>query len=381
VALCAGNQVNRSIVINSYSAQTLDALATIATELGQPDDAAQLQAQASKMRDAMLARMVDHDTNLFLDGVFATPSSPSYNSSFIPSHSAISSQYFAVGFGVLDQAPAATQAKLGTAIMALVHNKTLDQEGEPACSCMGGHWLLEALYTLARSPTPELSAGAGGGVSADAAASALAFLTHPGTWLGMIAAGATATMEVWTPVTLTEGLIPPPPKRPPCLSPNASSLTVRVLRCVRSCARSSPARAQRDKPNLSWSHPWCSAPANIIPRRLMGVQPLGVGYSHFEVILQPGALAWATLTLPTVKGKIELRFNSTLNAFAASLTVPPGSTARVCLPPPVIAAESAGTDSDKLRVDGAVVGGVVLGRMLCAPANLTAGAHNISRYR
>jgi hypothetical protein len=145
-----------------------------------------------------------------------------------------------VGFGVLDQAPAATQAKLGTAIMALVHNKTLDQKGEPACSCMGGHWLLEALYTLARSPTPELSEGAvsrpfsswnrsiltdiylchacscqeilrtetagqGGGVSADAAASALAFLIHPGTWLGMIAAGATATMEVWTPVRLCIG--------------------------------------------------------------------------------------------------------------------------------------------------------------------------------
>ena len=62
---------------DTSNAQTLDALATIATELGEPDDAAQLQAQASKMRAAMLARMVDHGTNLFLDGVFATPSSPS----------------------------------------------------------------------------------------------------------------------------------------------------------------------------------------------------------------------------------------------------------------------------------------------------------------
>ena len=114
----------------------------------------------------------------------------------------------------------------------------------------------------------------------------------------------------------------------------------------------------------------------------MGVQPLGVGYSHFEVIPQPGTLAWAVLTLPTVKGKIELRFNNTPSAFAASLTVPSGSTARVCLPPLVsaAAAESVGTGVDKLRVDGAVVRGVVLGRMLCAPANLTAGAHNISRY-
>ena len=113
----------------------------------------------------------------------------------------------------------------------------------------------------------------------------------------------------------------------------------------------------------------------------MGVQPLGVDYSHFEAIPQPGALAWATLTLPTVKGKIELRFNNTPSAFAASLTVPSGSTARVCLPPLVsAAAESAGTGVDKLRVDGVVVSGVVLGRMLCAPTNLTAGAHNISRY-
>ena len=59
--------------------------------------------------------------------------------------------------------------------------------------------LLEALYTLARSKPPQLSAGGaggGGGLTAEAADAALAFLTHNGTWLGMIAAGATATMEV-----------------------------------------------------------------------------------------------------------------------------------------------------------------------------------------
>jgi hypothetical protein len=59
--------------------------------------------------------------------------------------------------------------------------------------------LLEALYTLARSKPPQLSAGGAGGrdsLTAEAADAALAFLTHNGTWLGMIAAGATATMEV-----------------------------------------------------------------------------------------------------------------------------------------------------------------------------------------
>ena len=63
------NPQNRSVVINSYSLGTLDALATIAAELGQPDDAGQLRAQATKMRAAILARMVDDSTDLFLDGV------------------------------------------------------------------------------------------------------------------------------------------------------------------------------------------------------------------------------------------------------------------------------------------------------------------------
>ena len=224
--------------------------------------------------------------------------------------------------------------------MKMVANKTLDQKGEPACSCMGAHWLLEALYTLARSTTPALSQGGadGGGVTADAARAGLAFLTHDGTWLGMIAAGATATMEVWT---------------------------------------------TRDKPNLSWSHPWCSAPANIVPRRLMGVQPLASGFSHFEVLPQPAGLAWAALSLPTVRGTISLHFNQTAASFAARLTVPNGTTARVCLPPPTGSGGGAkGREREgpgELTVDGAAVSAVAEGRMLCAPASLAAGSHTITR--
>ena len=52
---------NRSIVINSYSAGTLDALATIADALDMPADGVQLRAQATKMRATMLARMGTDD--------------------------------------------------------------------------------------------------------------------------------------------------------------------------------------------------------------------------------------------------------------------------------------------------------------------------------
>lgn len=196
--------------------------------------------------------------------------------------------------------------------------------------------LLEALYTLARSKPPQLSAGGaggGGGLTAEAADAALAFLTHNGTWLGMIAAGATATMEVrqrrfcagFRCKTIISQSFPK----------TGSGHTQRRLQKKRPFGCTfSQVWTTKDKPNLSWSHPWCSAPANIVPRRLMGVQPLAPGYVHFEVYPQPAQLAWATLSLPTTRGKILLRFNQTASVFNASLTIPQGSTARVCLPPP-----------------------------------------------
>ena len=70
------------------------------------------------MRVAILARMVDSTTDLFLDGVLSDTATP---------HSAIASQYFPVGFGVFDAAPAAQQVEMGAAIMKLVTNKTLTQ--------------------------------------------------------------------------------------------------------------------------------------------------------------------------------------------------------------------------------------------------------------
>lgn len=126
------------------------------------------------MRATILEKMVDSETNLFLDGVFSPTNTTKY-------HSAIASQYFPVGFGVMAQATPAQQARMGAAIMKLVINKTLAQEGEPTCSCMGAHWLLEALYTLARSKPAELSQGASGGLTAQASDAALKFLTHNGT--------------------------------------------------------------------------------------------------------------------------------------------------------------------------------------------------------
>lgn len=141
---------------------------------------------------------------------------------------------------------------------------------------------------------------------------------------------------------------------------------------------------QSDKPNLSWSHPWCSAPANIVPRRLLGVQPLSPGYTHFEVFPQPASLRWAALSLPTLQGIIHLRLNQTASLINITLAIPLGSTARVCLPPAAATsstAESVRTagQHDMLTVDGKEVAGVIDGRMLCLPENLTSGERTVAR--
>ena len=148
---------------------------------------------AAKIRAALLETTIDAEASLFWDGVGSN-------------HSSLAAQYFALGFGVLDGAAPEVQEKMGGAILALVINETIARTEEPACSCMGGHWLLEALYTLGRATTPGLSQGADGGTAGTAAMTALRFLTHNATWLGMISQGATATMEVWVRTTACKRL-------------------------------------------------------------------------------------------------------------------------------------------------------------------------------
>jgi hypothetical protein len=96
-----------------------------------------------------------------------------------------------------------------------------------------------------------------------------------------------------------------------------------------------------------------------------------------------GVLAWATMVLPTTPGVIHVAFNQSSSVFTANVTVPSGSTARVCLPRPTATtgetSPNAAAAAQRLSVDGAAVSGEAEGRMLCAPTNLTAGKHMIIR--
>jgi alpha-L-rhamnosidase len=87
------------------------------------------------------------------------------------------------------------------------------------------------------------------------------------------------------------------------------------------------------KPNLDWNHAWGAAPSNLIPRGLMGIEPLEPGFKRFRVRPQTGGLEEAKLKLPTPKGAIVLEVKGKDAAtWSAKLTVPAGTAAEFHVP-------------------------------------------------
>lgn len=88
------------------------------------------------------------------------------------------------------------------------------------------------------------------------------------------------------------------------------------------------------KPNQDWNHAWGSAPANIIPRKLMGVEPVEPGFGLISIKPQIGSLAWAKSVIPTIKGTINMQIENTDNTYTLRLTIPANMTAMLYLPLP-----------------------------------------------
>lgn len=139
-----------------------------------------------------------------------------------------------------------------------------------ACSVYAAQYLLEGLFEH----------------GADAAAVEL--ITAPGdrSWRHMVDSGATITWEAWD---------------------------------------------MQYKPNQDWNHAWGAAPANLLPRYILGAQPLAPGWSSARIRPMPGNLAYARGRVPTARGPVLIDWQNGAT-FTFSLALPPGMTARVDLP-------------------------------------------------
>jgi len=119
-------------------------------------------------------------------------------------------------------------------------------------------------------------------------AAALALMTAPGdrSWRHMVESGATITWEAWD---------------------------------------------QKYKPNQDWNHAWGAAPANLLPRFVLGAQPLTAGWGRALIQPHPGTLTSVEGRMPTPRGELSVGWKRDKN-FTLTLTLPAGMTAKVELP-------------------------------------------------
>ncbi|MHC5057057.1 MAG: alpha-L-rhamnosidase-related protein, partial [Planctomycetota bacterium] len=107
----------------------------------------------------------------------------------------------------------------------------------------------------------------------------------------------------------------------------------------------------RNKGNLDWNHAWGAAPANIIPRFLMGIRPLEPGFRRVLVEPMPGDLRRAECMTPTIRGPVKVSFEQDPGrSFVLEVTIPANMTARVSVP-------SLGGDSAAVTLDGESIHG------------------------
>jgi alpha-L-rhamnosidase len=114
------------------------------------------------------------------------------------------------------------------------------------------------------------------------------------------------------------------------------------------------------KGNMSFSHAWASAPANIIPRGLFGIVPLKPGFEHFQIKPQPAGLDWAEITVPTIRGPIRAAFKRGPDTFELRVTIPANTAAAVHIP-------LEGQDGAVVRWNDQPVTGTAAGAHLTVP--------------
>ncbi len=169
------------------------------------------------------------------------------------------------------------------------------------CSVYGAQFLLEALYRTGRSE----------------AALKLMNAEHDRGWYNMIREGSTISMEAWD---------------------------------------------DKYKPNQDWNHAWGAAPANIIPRLLMGVEPLEPGCSRIRIRPQPASLAWARVKVPTIRGSVQVHVRRQEGAVRMTLDIPANVVAEVYVPwsgSPVVRTTLDGGSREARLEDGFVRVGAV----------------------
>jgi len=113
--------------------------------------------------------------------------------------------------------------------------------------------------------------------------------------------------------------------------------------------------AQHYKPNQDWNHAWGAAPANLLPRFVLGVSVAEPGWARVWVRPFGGdSIAWAEGVVPTPHGGVGIRWENapkksgSLVNFSLTILLPEGMHAQIAVP-------ASGDDREQVLVNGAQV--------------------------
>ncbi|TDD87808.1 hydrolase [Actinomadura darangshiensis] len=82
------------------------------------------------------------------------------------------------------------------------------------------------------------------------------------------------------------------------------------------------------KSNMTFSHAWGSAPANALPRHVLGVRITKPGAAEIEVRPRPGGLDRVSGRVPTIRGPVAVALNRDTK-YRLDVDVPPNTSARI----------------------------------------------------
>lgn len=207
-------------VVNAFHYRNLLEMADLAAAVGKEGEADDFRRKAECIREAFNAVFYDPASGLYRDGEGT-------------GHSSLHANALALAFGLV---PADRKGRVAD---------WCESRGM-ACSTYFAHYLLEALFVSGKE---------------DAALSLMTARTDR-SWLGMLDAGATITIESWN---------------------------------------------REVKPNLDWNHAWSTSPLNAISRFVLGVTPASPGMRALRIAPQVGRLRRVRGTVPTPHGPVSVQ--------------------------------------------------------------------------
>ncbi len=233
-------------VVNAFYCLNLRQMAEMAAALDKTADAEAYRAKYERAVKAFNALFFNAERGCYVDGEGAT-------------HASLHANMLPLAFGLVPEAERGRVARF-------VVSRGM------ACSVYGAQYLLEALFEADQDDT------------------AIHLMTRdePRSWVNMMKAGSTITLEAWDIMY---------------------------------------------KPNLDWNHAWGAVPVNIIPRYVMGVRPLEAGFGKILIRPQVGSLEAIEGYVPTVRGTVRVGVRQKPGTqYSVTLEVPVNTTARVELP-------------------------------------------------